>query len=348
MVRSSVGHLLGDAHLEQALSSNLQHVPLHRVHDGGVLGQDIEVLVVEELQTFDVGLVLQVGLSCRSAAVIGIVVVVRIPSQDRNLNTCVATPRQTGTVGFDVVPIAHKPRRLVDDHDLVAPRPGRAAGRRQKVCVVRVEVRELEGFRVLQQCCGHRQEFACAPALVVEASRAEDHNSVGFPGDIDHILLEGQGARCFTFRELQSHVGNCRTHEVHNLDLTPPPRAQEVAQCLVVRVGWRPICLLVVWQRQTHQCGSPLVDEATKHIRAVRLQHRGQRRHEGVALVERRVLGRGGGRGIEPGDPALVVGAKVALFHLLRQPVHPALHGPVIDLVNGPFAFFGAEPVAKL
>mmetsp|Transcript_108441 Transcript_108441/g.288647 ORF Transcript_108441/g.288647 Transcript_108441/m.288647 type:complete len:489 (+) Transcript_108441:1254-2720(+) len=316
MVGISVRDLLGDAHLEEILRTAVQHHPLHRVHDPGLVEDDLEELVVKQLNALHHGLMLRRTLPRHERVVVGVVVVLEVPSRVGDLHTGIAAAVETGVVGACLVVVAHEARRHVHHLELLANRPRRTlAGEEERRIALPVEEGERGGL--LQEGGGQGERLLIAPALVVEHLWPEDEDRVWLRLDLDVVLLDRHGGGRTLTGGLQDHGGVLGAHEVHDLHELPPPDAQELTQAGIIGVLRRILGLLVVSEREAHECRSPLIDLLAEHISTVGLDEGSDLGDEGVVLVEQGVLWRVLVRRVDPCHLATVVRAQVALLHLL-------------------------------
>mmetsp|Transcript_114850 Transcript_114850/g.319885 ORF Transcript_114850/g.319885 Transcript_114850/m.319885 type:complete len:207 (-) Transcript_114850:449-1069(-) len=181
MVRIPVGVLLRDPHFEKVMCTHLQHVPLHRVHTPGLAGNDLEVLVVEEVDGVHEGRVPLDGPGRAELHLVGLVaeVEVHVETGVGDLDDGVAAALQPCGEHLRLVPGCAKARVAVHDIDVFVPARWRGASSdRAEERGVPLPTGEHEVGSRREEAGHHGENCGFRRARVAVTVRAEHHESV--------------------------------------------------------------------------------------------------------------------------------------------------------------------------
>mmetsp|Transcript_12950 Transcript_12950/g.36732 ORF Transcript_12950/g.36732 Transcript_12950/m.36732 type:complete len:498 (-) Transcript_12950:524-2017(-) len=312
VVRVPVGVLLCDAHLEEALRADLEHVPLQRVHDPRIAGGDLEVLVVEHLDAVAEGRVPLNGRRPRPRKhLVWVldVVEVNVEAGDGDRGHAVATGIQPGQHRLGLVPLSCEAGLELHDGDAVSwgvlrPVRGRSEGAGLARPAVEDPLRRLG-----QQVHRHREHLVLGRARVLVELRAEKDDGVGRGLERDTIEYFGDCSGLGAALVAQRDRGAGRAQEGHGPEQPVPPGAEVVPQHLVVGQGAGVVLLVPRQQRQAHQGRRALVEDPAQDVHAVGLQELRDARDGAVGRVQGRVVELAGIVLVEPHDLPLRPGA---------------------------------------
>mmetsp|Transcript_39191 Transcript_39191/g.83491 ORF Transcript_39191/g.83491 Transcript_39191/m.83491 type:complete len:482 (+) Transcript_39191:1424-2869(+) len=331
MMRRTVGGLLGDAQLEKVVSSDLQNVPAHRIHDPRIRIGDLEILVIEQLQALNIGLVLQERLPRLTDGVIRLVVEIRIPSQDGDLHGAITITIETRPVTLGLIVVTHEAGGQIDDVDLLKLIRARGPIAGVEEGGVALPINEFQLLAWGEEACGHRESLHIRAAAVAEDISAENEDRAGFGRERDctPILVRIEGKLGSVFLVVQGHSSGFGTNEVDNLHDSASVSLEELAKASVVRILRRILRLLVIGERKADKRRRPHHHLFAEQVQGVGLDDRGQGRQEEIALLQHGILWAIHLSGVHPCHFPPAALPKVALLDLLRE----ALQLPVFTEV---------------
>mmetsp|Transcript_103300 Transcript_103300/g.210791 ORF Transcript_103300/g.210791 Transcript_103300/m.210791 type:complete len:363 (+) Transcript_103300:1425-2513(+) len=277
MMRRTIGGLLGDAQLEKVVSSDLQNVPAHRIHDPRIRIGDLEIFVIEQLQALNIGLVLQERLPRLTDGVIRLVVEIRIPSQDGDLHGAITITIETRPVTLGLIVVTHEAGGQIDDVDLLKLIRARGPIAGVEEGGVALPINELQLLSWREQGCGHGERLCIRAATVGEDAGAEneDRARLGIQRD-GAFLMRVEGELSSVVLVVQGHSGGLRTNEVDDFEDSSSVGLKELTEASVIRILRRILGLLIIGESKADKRRCPHHDLFAKQVQGVGLKDRTQ------------------------------------------------------------------------